>query len=66
MPSRSKLSSELAIVAGNANPELAKEICKTLGVPLTDSQVGRFSEGEVRLQINENVRGKDVFVIQPT
>ena len=66
MPSRSKLSSELAVVAGNANPELAKEICKTLGVPLTDSQVGRFSEGEVRLQINENVRGKDVFVIQPT
>jgi len=60
------LSKELAIVAGNANPVLARAICRALGVPLTDSQVGRFSEGEIRVKINENVRGKDVFVVQPT
>ena len=60
------LSSELAIISGNANRELAQEICRALKVPLTDSLVGRFSEGEVRVKINENVRGKDVFVVQPT
>jgi len=60
------LANELAIVCGNANPALAKAICKRLGVPLTDSLVTRFSEGEIRLKINENVRGKDVFVVQPT
>jgi len=60
------LSSELAIVSGNANLPLAKEICQALKVPLTDSLVGRFSEGEIRVKINENVRGLDVFVIQPT
>ena len=53
-------------MSGNANPELAKEICRELHVPLADSFVGRFSEGEIRIKINENVRGKDVFVIQPT
>ena len=62
----SALSKELAIVAGNANPSLAKAICTELNVPLTDSMVGRFSEGEIRVKINENVRGKDVFIVQPT
>ncbi len=61
-----KLSDQLAIVSGNAHPSLAAAICRTLRVPLTDSLVGRFSEGEIRVQINENVRGKDVFVVQPT
>ena len=61
-----RLSSELAILSGNANPALAKAICRELKVPLADSLVGRFSEGEVRVKINENVRGKDVFVVQPT
>ena len=61
-----RLSSELAIVTGNANPLLAREICTSLKVPLTNSLVGRFSEGEIRVKINENVRGKDVFVVQPT
>jgi ribose-phosphate pyrophosphokinase len=56
----------LAIFSGNANPELAKNICKYLGAPLSDGLVDRFSEGEIRVKINENVRGKDVFVIQPT
>ncbi|MFH1413818.1 MAG: ribose-phosphate pyrophosphokinase [Candidatus Omnitrophota bacterium] len=57
---------KLAILSGNANPELAKNICKYLKVKLQDALVDRFSEGEIQVQINENVRGKDVFVIQPT
>ena len=57
---------KLAIFSGNANPELANSICKDLKVKLQDALVGRFSEGEIRVKINENVRGKDVFIIQPT
>ena len=57
---------KLAIFSGNANPELAASICKDLKVKLQDAFVGRFSEGEIRVKINENVRGKDVFIIQPT
>jgi ribose-phosphate pyrophosphokinase len=57
---------KLAIFSGNANPALAKNICKYLKIKLSDALVARFSEGEVRLKINENVRGKDVFVVQPT
>jgi len=61
-----RLSSGLAIFSGNANPRLAKAICQYLKVPLSDCEVGRFSEGEIRVKINENVRGKDVFLVQPT
>jgi len=57
---------KLKIFTCNANPELAKEITNYLGIPLGDSQVIRFSDGEVQVKINESVRGKDVFVIQPT
>lgn len=57
---------KLAIFSGNAHPKLAKDICDILGVPLYDALVTRFSDGETRVQINENVRGKDVFLIQPT
>ncbi|MCM8779579.1 MAG: ribose-phosphate pyrophosphokinase [Candidatus Omnitrophica bacterium] len=57
---------KLAIFSGNAHPELAKNICKYLRVKLGDALVARFSEGEIRVKINENIRGKDVFVIQPT
>ncbi len=57
---------KLAIFSGNANPELANNICKDLKVKLQDALVGRFSEGEIRVKINENVRGKDVFIVQPT
>lgn len=64
--SRRVRPNDLAIVTGNANPALAKAICRTLGVALVKSLVGRFSEGEIWVKINENVRGKDVFVIQPT
>ena len=61
-----RLASELAIFSGNANPPLAKAICQCLQVRLSECLVGRFSEGEIRVKINENVRGKDVFVVQPT
>ncbi len=57
---------KIAVFSGNANPELAKSICKYLKVKLSDALVGKFSEGEIRVKINENVRGKDVFIIQPT
>lgn len=57
---------KLKIFSGNANPELAKNICKYLKLDLADALVSRFSEGEIRVQINENVRGKDVFIVQPT
>jgi ribose-phosphate pyrophosphokinase len=57
---------DLKLVTGNANPALAEEISEYLKVPLTDCEVTRFSDGEVFVQINENVRGTDVFVVQPT
>ncbi|MFA5176704.1 MAG: ribose-phosphate pyrophosphokinase [Candidatus Omnitrophota bacterium] len=57
---------KLAIFSGNAHPELAKDICKYLKVKLSEALVTRFSEGEIRVKINENIRGKDVFVVQPT
>ncbi|MBI3664866.1 MAG: ribose-phosphate pyrophosphokinase [Acidobacteria bacterium] len=56
----------LKIFSGSANPELAKEICCHLGVPQAKASLQRFSDGEVYLQILENVRGADVFVVQPT
>lgn len=61
-----KVRHTLKVFSGNAHPALAREICAELGVPLSGAQVGRFPDGEVRLQILENVRGTDVFVIQPT
>ena len=54
---------KLAVFSGNAHPGLAKNICKYLKVKLSDAFVARFSEGEIRVKINENVRGKDVFII---
>ncbi|MBO8127786.1 MAG: ribose-phosphate pyrophosphokinase [Peptococcaceae bacterium] len=57
---------KLKLFSGNANTALAREICDYLGVPLGDSSVSRFSDGEIKVRINENVRGADVFVIQPT
>jgi len=57
---------KLSIFSGNAHPELANEICKRLKVKLLDALITKFSEGEIRVKINENVRGKDVFIIQPT
>src|SRR5438876_2937374 len=50
--------------AGNSNPALVKEICDCLGIGQGDALVSMFSDGEIRVQINENVRGKDVFLCQ--
>jgi ribose-phosphate pyrophosphokinase len=55
---------KLAVFSGSANPELASKIGKYLKARLSDALVGRFSEGEIRVKINDNVRGKDVFVVQ--
>lgn len=54
------------LISGNAHRELAGEIAGKLGIPLTDATITTFSDGEILLQINGNVRGSDVFVIQPT
>ena len=57
---------ELQIFSGNANPALAKEIVTHLGTQLGKAEVSRFPDGELHVEIDENVRGQDVFVIQPT
>ncbi len=57
---------KLAVFSGNAHKELASSICESLKVKLQDAFVSKFSEGEIRVKINENVRGKDVFIVQPT
>ena len=54
------------IFAGNSNPELARSICDYLGLQLGNARVGRFSDGEIRVEIDESVRGADVYVIQST
>jgi len=59
-------SREIKIFSGNANQALAKEICQKMGIPLGNALVGRFSDGEINIQIVDNVRGMDVFVVQPT
>jgi ribose-phosphate pyrophosphokinase len=63
MPYKDK---KLKIFTGNANPELARQIAKHVGVELGNASVIRFSDGEIRIKIDESVRGCDVFVIQPT
>ncbi len=60
------MNERLKIFSGNANKELAEEICETLHVQLGEAVISRFSDGEIRLQIMQNVRGDDVFVVQPT
>ena len=54
------------VFTGNANPALADAIARNIGVPLGRASISKFSDGEVSVELNENVRGKDVFVIQPT
>jgi len=56
----------LLVFSGNANRPLAQAVCDELGIRLGKALVGRFSDGEVQVEIEENVRGQDVFVIQPT
>ncbi|NLE64426.1 MAG: ribose-phosphate pyrophosphokinase [Elusimicrobia bacterium] len=57
---------EICVISGNANRDLAEKIARCLDIPLADVLCGRFSEGEIRVQIISNVRGKDVFIVQPT
>src|ERR1700736_5957273 len=56
----------IAVFTGKANPALAQEITRHLHVPLGRAHVGRFSDGEVNVELMENVRGRDVFLLQPT
>lgn len=58
--------SRMMVFTGNANPDLAEKIARHLSIPLGKMLVGQFSDGEVQVEILENVRGKDVFIIQPT
>lgn len=57
---------QVTLISGNANLDLSRRIAQNLGLKLCDVDLGRFSDGEIRVSINENIRGKDVFIIQPT
>src|SRR6185312_10119978 len=65
-PLRSMSLDRLKVFGGNAHPALAREICHWLDKPLVNAEIRQFSDGEIHLQIQENVRGEDVFVVQPT
>ncbi|MCC4115031.1 ribose-phosphate pyrophosphokinase [Aromatoleum toluclasticum] len=56
----------LMVFTGNANPKLAADVVRRLGISIGSATVGRFSDGEVNVELLENVRGKDVFILQPT
>jgi ribose-phosphate pyrophosphokinase len=58
--------SNVSIIAGNANPELSQTIARNMGLPLAKAQVGKFSDGEINVEILDNIRGRDVFIIQST
>lgn len=58
--------SQLMVFSGNSNPELALKVVERLDIPIGKAHVARFSDGEVSIEIQENVRGKDVFIIQST
>ena len=62
----SSASSDFLVFTGNANPQLAQEIAQCLGSSLGEIQVDRFSDGEVTVEIRQNVRARDVFIVQPT
>jgi ribose-phosphate pyrophosphokinase len=56
----------LVLFAGNSNPELAKDVCRHIGIKLGDAEIKRFSDAEIQIEVRENVRGKDVFILQST
>ncbi|MDP8212282.1 MAG: ribose-phosphate pyrophosphokinase [Candidatus Zapsychrus exili] len=56
----------MKVFTGNSNKKLAEDICEHLKISLTDVLVSRFSEGEIRVELKENIRGRDVFIVQPT
>ena len=60
------MHSEIKLFTGNANPDLASAIAGYLEIPVGRAKVGRFSDGEINVEIADNVRGRDVFLIQPT
>ena len=57
---------DFIIFSGNSNPALSKKICDYLDVPLGGEKVKRFSDGEIQIEINENVRARDIYVVQST
>src|SRR5499427_7633828 len=65
-PPRPRTEDKWKIFSGTANDALAKEVCEKLGLPLGQTHIARFSDGETYVQIMENVRGADVFLLQPT
>src|SRR3989338_5668559 len=65
-PVQRRCMAQLAVLGGNANPALTAGICGVLKITQTKVLVDRFSEGEIRVQIKENIRGRDVFIVQPT
>ena len=60
------LSHQIKIFTGSAHPALAKAIAQYIGIPLGQAEVGRFSDGEISVKLHENIRGWDVFIVQPT
>jgi ribose-phosphate pyrophosphokinase len=57
---------DLKVFSGSAHPQLTKDICEFLGVPVGQARLRRFPDSEVSFQIDENIRGTDVFIVQPT
>jgi len=62
----SDADARMMVFTGNAHPQLAQDVASCLSIPLGKANVGRFSDGEIAVEIMENVRGKDVFIMQPT
>jgi ribose-phosphate pyrophosphokinase len=56
----------LVVFSGNAHPQFAQKVVSHLHIPLGAASINRFSDGEIAVEITENVRGKDVFIVQPT
>jgi len=52
------------LFAGNSNPELAQEVADILGVTVNEAEVGRFHDGEIKIKIHDNVKGKDIYILQ--
>src|SRR5271167_1312898 len=65
-PARARQDDRWKIFSGTANDALSREICDFLGMPLGQTHISKFSDGETYVQIMENVRGADVFLVQPT
>ena len=66
MPATRRLNGNIKIISGSANPELSREIAALLGVQLSDIRISKFADSETHVQIEESVRGKDVYIVQPT